>query len=552
MKKIKEWQQAAINEISKAVAEGTSRKEAADRVVAQYGNQITAADKNRAVRRFYTENRNSVKVKAVERNKTTWKTVAVRLMNTTPLKKGHPNWKGIAKELAEILPEMADTPNLSEKIRRWAQRNKAEVAEINRNLQAESIAAHQTGTVTTAHLNDDDAENPLEEEVVPVSPRVIKVDMDNKTQQVSAELELLIGPGEEGKLKDSDFIIRTLGYDPEYFELISASVREGTWGIQKKGGDLGLLSSKRVMANIRPRKDSVHAESFAREFMDHIKSQGYKPCKKKKRVVTGDNVAIVTIADLHLGKLAWKLETGENYDHKIAKKRFFYIIDSAINRIKAVNAMGNSIEKIIFFWSQDFFHFDTCDATTTAGTRQDTDVRWQKLFYMGCQMLSEAIKELSRIAPVETFYTRSNHDEKNGFNAILYLDAFFTGDENVMIDTSPIGRKYIQYGINLFGFGHGDKEGKRISSLMAIEAPKQWGDTTSREFFLGHFHKRHTVEDDEGGVVLRYLASPTSTDAWHYTSGFIGAQKQAQVFIRNKHTGPFAEFPIPIPYDPEE
>lgn len=550
-KEIKEWQRAALEEVGKAVAEGTSRVEAAERVVEKYGDQITAVNKNRAVRRFFMENRNTAEAKAMvaKAKNSSWKTLTVRLVNTTPLKRGHTDWKGISEEVKRIMPEMADTcNNLSEKLRNWFRHSADEVDEINRAIQAENIVAH---TVTTAHLNDDDVEEPIDEEVVP-APRIIKVDMDSKTQQVSAELELLIGPGEEGKLKDSDFIIRTLGYDPENFELISASIREGTWGIQKKGGALGMLSSKRVMANIRPRKDSVHAESFAREFMEHIKADGYKPRKCKKRVVKGDNVAIVTIADLHLGKLAWKLEAGENYDHKIAKKRFFYIIDSAIDRIKAVNNMGNPIEKIIFFWSQDFFHFDTTDATTTAGTRQDTDVRWQKLFYMGCQILAEAVKELSLIAPVETFYTRSNHDEKNGFNAILYLDAFFMGDDNVKIDTSPIGRKYIQYGINLFGFGHGDKEGKRISSLMAIEAPKQWGDTTSREFFLGHFHKRHTVEDDEGGVVLRYLASPTSTDAWHYTSGFIGAQKQAQVFIRNKQTGPFAEFPIPIPYDPEE
>jgi hypothetical protein len=133
---------------------------------------------------------------------------------------------------------------------------------------------------------------------------------------------------------------------------------------------------------------------------------------------------------------------------------------------------------------------------------------------------------------------------------MLYLSAYFTNNPNVVVEEEPSGRKYIKYGINLFGFGHGDKEGKRMASLMALEAPKDWGTTFSREFFLGHFHSRRT-EVDENGVMLRYLASPTSTDAWHYECGYIGAQKNAQVFIRNKETGPVAEFTIPIPFETE-
>jgi hypothetical protein len=207
------------------------------------------------------------------------------------------------------------------------------------------------------------------------------------------------------------------------------------------------------------------------------------------------------------------------------------------------------IEEIIFFWSQDFFHFDTVDTTTTAGTRQDTDVRWQKLFYMGCEMLVNAIESLQTVAPVRTFYTRSNHDTMTSFYAMLYLSAYFKDNGNVEVETGPSGRKYIKYGVNLLGFGHGDKEGKRVASVMALEAPAEWGTTFSREFFLGHFHSRQT-ERDENGVVVRYLASPTSTDAWHYECGYLGAQKQAQLFIRNKLIGPVAEYPIPIPFDP--
>ena len=40
----------------------------------------------------------------------------------------------------------------------------------------------------------------------------------------------------------------------------------------------------------------------------------------------------VPIVDLHLGKLAWAPESGEDYDHKIAQKRFMSVIDDVIER----------------------------------------------------------------------------------------------------------------------------------------------------------------------------------------------------------------------------
>ena len=555
--KLKKWQQEALKNISAAEERGESKVKAADLIAEKYANDITAKDKQRAVIRFYKENKDKYTIpRDIEVDTDPWKIELARQIQITPLSNGKTDWKTIAKEMVKLFPEeFANSANPKEKIRKWAKRHYELIDVINAEASAARVAASKKGDIilTSAHINDDDAEEPTEEEVMPeTKSRIVKLDIDQRTQQVVAELDMLIGRGGEGKLSDPNFIMKVLGYDPEYFELTSISVREGTWGCQKKDGEEGLLSSRRVMANIRPRKDSVSLEALAERFNEMTAS--YNPPVVKRRTLKGKNIAIVSIADLHLGKLAWKPETGENYDHNIAKDRFYYIIDRAITSMNAYESMSpdEKIEEVIFFWSQDFFHFDTVDITTTAGTRQDTDVRWQKLFYMGCEMLVKAIESISeKVAPVRTFYTRSNHDTMTSFYAMLYLSAYFRNNENVVVETGPSGRKYIKYGINLLGFGHGDKEGKRIAATMALEAPVEWGTTSSREFFLGHFHSRQT-EKDENGVVVRYLASPTSTDAWHYECGYLGAQKQAQVFIRNKVVGPVAEFPIPIPYNPAE
>src|SRR5690606_36216509 len=108
---------------------------------------------------------------------------------------------------------------------------------------------------------------------------------------------------------------------------------------------------------------------------------------------------------------AWCGETGENYDYKIAKKRFFFVLNVIIERVKG----RDGIEKIVFPVGSDFFNFDTLDGTTTIGTKQDNDLRWQKLFAVGVEILIKAIDMLTEIAPVEAFLIPGNHDKMTSF-----------------------------------------------------------------------------------------------------------------------------------------
>lgn len=337
----------------------------------------------------------------------------------------------------------------------------------------------------------------------------------------------------EKALSDEASLLKFHNFD-DSFTIVSA--HHSIWESPQKGGGSQTLCASKIKVKKRGMSPEELLAGFDAELarrdppVIHVTDNG------------GDNVAVLSIADLHLGKLAWGVETGENYDHKIAAARYNYIIDTAISLLR-----GQKIEKIIFFWSQDFFQYDTVDVATTAGTRQDSDVRWAKLFALGCDLLTTGITKLATIAPVDTFYTRSNHDEQSSFYANSYLWAYFRNTPGVSIDRSPRPRKYRQYGVNLFGFGHGDKEGKRIEGLMQIEAPKEWGDTWNREFFLGHYHSLRQYEAN--GITFRYLQSPTGTDAWHAQSGYLGAGKCAQLFVRNKHAGPVMQSEIYIPKD---
>ena len=89
----------------------------------------------------------------------------------------------------------------------------------------------------------------------------------------------------------------------------------------------------------------------------------------------------------------------------------------------------------------------------------------------------------------------------------------------------------------MIGFTHGDSEKKnRIGKLMPIEAREAWGKTLYHEVHAAHFHSEQAVQE-ENGIIVRYVSSPTSTDNWHYENGYVGAVKKAQSFIWDKEYG---------------
>lgn len=362
-----------------------------------------------------------------------------------------------------------------------------------------------------------------------------------KNKDGSTEKEVnVISPNGEIDISTDEKILSILGYDPKLFVLTSSSVKRSSWEMASKVEGTRTLYSFKINGTVRPIDVSKGEVSFeeVKDTLLKIIKKGEKPIKYKRTSQIGieKKIAIVNVADLHLGKMAWGDECGESYDYSIATKRFNKIILESVKRL----TLEENIEKIVFFWSQDFFHYDRMEQVTTAGTFQQTDMRWQKMFMVGTELLVSAIDSLKAIADVETFYTRSNHDEQTGFYANALLAAKYEFDTQVSVDVSPAPRKYVEFGVNLLGFAHGDKEGKRIGSMMQIQEPEAWGRTKNREFFLGHFHSQRVFE--ENGIIFRYLSAPCGTDAWHNQCGFIGAQKGAQLFIRGEKSGQIAEY----------
>ena len=267
----------------------------------------------------------------------------------------------------------------------------------------------------------------------------------------------------------------------------------------------------------------------------------------KTSLTKENNLFEVTIFDLHLGKLAWGGETGENYDTKIARNRFLTTISTLIKR-----ASGFQYSKILFPIGNDFFNSDTIFNTTTKGTPQDEDLRWQKTFNVGVRLLIDAINLLKQTGvQVDVVNIPGNHDFERSYYMGEYLVAWFNNDPMVNVNNGASPRKYYRFGKVLLGLTHGseEKEGS-LPLLMAsdIESKPMWSETTFHEWHVGHIHRKRDMKysisldkdrmtNEDLGVTVRYLSSLTGTEEWHHKKGFIGAIKAGEGFIWNDEAG---------------
>lgn len=238
-------------------------------------------------------------------------------------------------------------------------------------------------------------------------------------------------------------------------------------------------------------------------------------------------LAELSIFDAHFGKLAWKPESGSNYDLSICRDRYLSAADDLLSRTAVERP-----ERIVYVVGNDFYHTDQGRAgATNSGTPQDCDGRWQKAFRVGVQCAIETAQRAATIAPVDILCVVGNHDAEKSFCLGEVLAGRFHKCRDIKVLNDPDTYAYYSYGRTLIGFTHGDTVGspaKRalLPNTMLTDRPRDCGKAYWREWHLGHFHsenedvwKYRSVESIRDCVV-RILPSLSGTDSWHRRNNY--------------------------------
>jgi len=247
------------------------------------------------------------------------------------------------------------------------------------------------------------------------------------------------------------------------------------------------------------------------------------------------HLLIINPADVHIGKFADSLETGDDYNIEIAKERVREGVKGILR-----NAEGFPIEKILFCIGNDILHTDNTMGSTTRLTPQDTDGKWFRHFTEALELYVEIVEMLIQIAPVDCVHSMSNHDYMSGFHLAHALKSWYRNTDAVSVDAEPKHRKYYSWKNSLIGLTHGD--GAKLNNLplhMAQEEPKMWAETKYRYWYLHHLHHKQRYKFmssfDNIGVTCEFLRSPSGTDSWHFSKGYTGSIKAVEGFIHNKY-----------------
>ena len=274
-------------------------------------------------------------------------------------------------------------------------------------------------------------------------------------------------------------------------------------------------------------------------------------------------LAVISLSDIHVGKLAYALEVGSTHDNDILRERIYGGIERLLAKIMA----GRQIEKIVLVNGGDALHTDAHRPQTTGGTSQDTDGTWYGNFIEAKKIFVDVIERCLQVAPVHFIHLPSNHDWVNGTLLADTISTWFRDCEDFTSDCSLIHRKYFQYGNTLVGLTHGDgaKEAD-LPDLMKTEARVAWAQVTMGVWITNHIHHKDrkarkgkttalSIEKEYSDVLVinrgkgenqrdyayvEYMRTPTGSDSWHNRNGYDHQIPAIEAFILHPEHGQHA------------
>ena len=240
---------------------------------------------------------------------------------------------------------------------------------------------------------------------------------------------------------------------------------------------------------------------------------------------------VILTPENHFGKHCWGMQTGQDYDLSIALQLHF----DGLHRLQQKIAVYD-IERFTFGIGNDILNSDNSHGTTYAGTPQDNDGRFAKVFTATRRAMTGSIDSLLEVAPAKVVMVAGNHDQDTAYCLGDALDCRYDGHAHVEIDNSPRFRKYDEFGRNLHGFTHGDKQ--KITDLplqMAQDEDEAWGRTKWREWFTGHTHGLKL--QDIKGTLVRTISSLSGADSYHSQHGYTHNRRAWEAFLYDPDEG---------------
>ncbi len=252
-----------------------------------------------------------------------------------------------------------------------------------------------------------------------------------------------------------------------------------------------------------------------------------KPTKAKPpREYARDILSVYGMGDPHVGMLSYGVETGRNFDLKIATEQTSAVVS------RLVQAAAPSHTALLALIGDNFHADDDRQVTPGHGHKLDVDGRAPKVFRVGCTLwLAQITKMLAKHRKVLVNVTRGNHDPLTAFFLREWLCAMFKDEPRVEILDNVAEHQYLLFGKCMLGLTHGHKtRPEGLVGVMATDEPEMWAAATVlRHWFTGHIHSK--TFHDLRGCSLETLRTLAPNDAYAQGAGYRSTQSSIVVDI---------------------
>lgn len=229
---------------------------------------------------------------------------------------------------------------------------------------------------------------------------------------------------------------------------------------------------------------------------------------------------LVPCNDWHVGMFAWRRETDNNWDLKIAEREIGRGIEDAIKRSPRAGTA-------IVLGGGDLTHADNHNnETEKSRNKLDVDGRHIKTVEVAGRLMARTIDiALLNNDRVIVRNLKGNHDKETAAAVAWFLSAWYRNEPRVYVDLDQSIFFYHEHGKVMLAATHGhEAKLKDMPQIMASRRPEMWGRTKYRYAHGFHVHHKSGFIAEGGGVVAESHQAPIPQDAWHYGAGFISGR----------------------------
>lgn len=336
----------------------------------------------------------------------------------------------------------------------------------------------------------------------------------------------------KGRISTPEELLQRAGIDERVWKVDRVQLNNWEMGSapRRTGNDKDGWSRESNEPNVTPlfsiklwlsrRTDVLDLLQMKEDALAEIRAASPAPLQAPPRSERGQ-LLYLGAHDVHVGAFADASETRQAYTIEQATT----LARTSIARLLD-EAGRHGIGRILLPVGHDLTHVDSSANMTTRGTPQDMDGRYRSMRRYAYELMVRLIEHGLEYAPVDVEAVPGNHGRETDLAIAERLEARFHNHPHVTVRVNLHPRPYYVYGTNLLGLTHGDGvKGKDLPLVMADEMPQAWATTTHREWLLGHYHKKQTMqvittEDEYRAVRVRHLPSIKALDYYHAAAGY--------------------------------